>query len=225
MATLDETHGDGAQTRAQLAEIVHAARQALMPSGCARTQAFRATLSMSGANDWPRCMPRPAQGTHIRDSYFRAWLAFYARTHTRPLRLTSCPRLKCCTPLDAHGDHFARCACSAACEFSLIIRRHDQLVRELALALSSACRRAKVEPRALTRRAHSRPDVLASNERGEVDVLDVALTHTFCDAECARAAQQTQLKNTYNSKLYQHRAYATLHDALIVPLVFAVPGA
>ena len=225
MAEMGDAHADSTPTQAQLTQLVHAGRRAQIPAGCARTAAFRASLALPGAKDWLRCMPMPAHGTHIRDRYFRAWLAFFARAHTRPQHVTACPRPKCRTPLDAHGDHLAHCACSAVGEFSPIIRRHDALVRAIAEAQCNAGRRAKVEPHSATRGAQSRPDILATNERGEVDVLDVAVTHSFRKSECARKPPQVVLNAAHGSKLHQHRAYAAAHDATIVPMVFAVSGA
>ena len=212
-------------TQHELVSIVHAGRWCRMPRGDARTQAFRATLCMPGAKDWLRCMPSPAHGTHITDRFFRAWLAFFARAHTRPHNMLCCPRPGCRAPLDAHGDHLMHCPNSSAAAFAPVVRRHDQVVREIADALSSAARRSRVELRDPHRRTRSRPDIIATSERGGMDALDIAVTHTFRNAQAVRRRQEAAMHEAYSSKLSQHREYAAQHNARTVPMIFAASGA
>ena len=214
-------------TQRDLCALAHSHAQTLVPLGCARTQAYRALQALPGAKDWLLCRPCPAQHTHIGDRHFRTWLAFYCRAPLRNQADTHCRRPLCSAAQDPLGDHALTCTRSASANYSPIIRRHDQLVRVLATELRRAVRSPAVEPRDMSSRNNTRPDITAINARGGIDALDVSVCHVFGDSSrLARTHKSpaSYLAGAAAAKVKHHAQYAREQGADVVPILMAATG-
>lgn len=159
-----------------------------------RSNRYRTAQLSSGAKDWLRCIPSPGLDTHINHAAFTTWFGYYCRA---PKRIGDTrPRRHCSQRLDEMGDHLLACGSGLYHSISPRVRRHDQLVRQVAGLLTRAHRSPIVEPRshdiqhnctelnstaapelALAAQTNSRPDIRALGASGGEDLLDISVHH------------------------------------------------
>ena len=158
-----------------LAKRVPDAPQQRLPIGDHCTQAFRASLGVTGTKDWLKTQPSPGLGTHIQDRDFRLRFKYYCR-----IALFNgdeqCPRKGCPTVLDEHGDHLLHCPNRMRHSASPRIWRHNSQVRLLCSDLRNAARQPVLEPREGGQHP-SRPDIRTLGATGGSDYLDVTIVH------------------------------------------------
>lgn len=211
----------------ELSKRVHNATQRRLPVGNQRTQAFRASLAVTGTTDWLKAQPSPGIGTYIKDRDFRLWFKYYCR-----IALFNgdekCPRKGCDAQLDQHGDHLLHCPNGMHQSGSPRIWRHNSQVRLLCSDLRKAARQPLLEPREGEQHP-SRPDIRTLGCTGGSDYIDVTIVHPLSSQtrinSCITNPEGT-LNNAHREKERKHQTFIERMgpSSRIVPLPMTTLG-
>ena len=231
LAQIGQEPGRWNQTELSKLSHLHAAARhhartastSVTPADRRRLNRYRLAQLIPGAKDWLRCLPSPGLGTYIHHTAFTSWFGYYARA---PKQIGgACPRRHCKQQIDKYGDHLLACGSGLHHSLSPRVRRHDQLVRQLAALLQRAHRSPIVEPRCnRVTTTNSRPDIRALGTSGGEDLIDVSVHHVLAPSQ-VHSFPASLLRDKYERKIEHHAAFAaTIPGAIIQPITMCTTG-